>query len=79
MQAEIGKKPIGEQIFIKIRGLFVDILLEIDHDLYGPNVLYDCGENLGLCDHVESIVWHDFLSMLYYKNSVSIRSRLAKR
>ena len=57
----------------------MDILLEIDHDLYEPNVVYDCGETLSLCDHVESIVWHDLLSMLYYKNSVKIWSRLATR
>ena len=36
VQTEIGEKPIGEQIFMKIHGPLVDILLEIDHDLYAP-------------------------------------------
>ena len=46
---------------MKIHGPLVDILLEIDHDLYAPYVVYDRGKNIGLRDHVESIVWHDFV------------------
>ena len=30
---------------MKIHGPLVDILLDIDHDLYVPYVVYDCGKN----------------------------------
>ena len=61
VQTEIGEKPIREQIFMKIHGPLVDILLEIDHDLYAPYVVYDHGKRLVYVIMLKSIVWHDFV------------------
>ena len=67
VQTEIGEKPTREKIFMKICGPLVDILLEIDHDLYGPYVVYDHGEKLVYVIMLKALYGMILSSMLYYQ------------
>ena len=53
---------------MKLRGPLVDILLEIDHDLCAPYVVYDRGEKLVYMIMLKALYGMSLSSMLYYKN-----------
>ena len=40
VQTEVEVAVIGKRIIMKIRGLLVNILLEMDYNKYGPFVMY---------------------------------------
>ena len=52
---------------MKIRGPLVDILLEVDHNLYAPYVVYDHGEKLVYTIMLKALYGMILSSMLYYK------------
>ena len=52
---------------MKIHGPLVDILLEIDHDLYAPHVAYDHGEKLVYVIMLKALYGMILASMLYYQ------------
>ena len=52
---------------MKIHGPLVNILLEIDHDLYAPYVVYDHGKQLVYVIMLKALYGTILLPMLYYK------------
>ena len=53
---------------MKLHGPLVDILLEIDHDLCAPYVVYDRGKKLVYMIMLKALYGMSLSSMLYYKN-----------
>ena len=57
----------GDRIVMKIRGAMVDMLLEIDYDLYAPYVTMEKGQNV-LYVHITRAIYGMLMSgLLFYK------------
>jgi hypothetical protein len=67
VQTEINDKEMGYRVIMKIRGPLVDILLEIDSNIYSPHVVYE-GRSKVLYVKMNMALYGLIISsLLYYK------------
>jgi hypothetical protein len=67
VQTDVGKRPIGERIIMKIRGPLVDMLVALSPETYEPYVVYE-GKSKVLYVIMEKALYGMLQSsLLYYK------------
>jgi len=67
VQTKVEKQKEGERIIMKIRGVLVDMLVELDPDLYGPFVTYERNEKILYVQMLMALYGMLISSLLYYK------------
>jgi hypothetical protein len=67
VQTDIEDQKEGERIIMKIRGILVDMLVELDPDLYGPYVTYERNEKVLYVQMLKALYGMLISSVLYYK------------
>lgn len=67
IQAKVPKKPRGEQIVMKIRGVLVDWLVEMDPHQYAPFVVYEDGKKVLYVEILQALYGMLIASLTWYR------------